>query len=237
VGGEAPVTPVLSLDSSYLKPSYKPCDNSDRANDWFRHSPNNTFKTIWDLLHAFLDLFGRGQQEVHDELVDNFMETWRRKNLPNIETISSDIEVDAPSDPIEELNEITQNMQPSQEEQCGAMNEQFVALEDQSEVIEDDFIETYVDYPDPHELELDSEKGKEVHEEIPDESMDELIIYFEEVKDLELENVEYLDDSSPHPPPEEPVFLNVEFENLMMVPVICSSSASQPEDNVDRLFN
>jgi hypothetical protein len=28
VGGEAPVTPVLSLDSSYLNPSYKPCDNS-----------------------------------------------------------------------------------------------------------------------------------------------------------------------------------------------------------------
>jgi hypothetical protein len=27
VGGEAPVTPVLSLDSSYLNPSYKPCDN------------------------------------------------------------------------------------------------------------------------------------------------------------------------------------------------------------------
>jgi hypothetical protein len=204
----------------------------DRANDWFHHSPNNTFKTIRDLLHAFLDLFGRGQQEVHDELVDNFMETWRRKNLPNIETISSDIEVDAPSDPIEELNEITQNMQPSQEEPCEAMNEQFVAIEDLLEVIEDDFTETYVDYPDPHELELDSEKDKEVHEDIPDESMDESIIYFEEVKDLELENVEYLDDSSPHPPPEEPIFLNVEFENLMMVPVICSSSASQPKDKL-----
>jgi hypothetical protein len=27
VGGEAPVTPVLSLDSSYLNLSYKPCDN------------------------------------------------------------------------------------------------------------------------------------------------------------------------------------------------------------------
>jgi hypothetical protein len=31
------------------------------------------------------------------------METWRRKNLPNIKTISSDIEVDTPSDPIEEF--------------------------------------------------------------------------------------------------------------------------------------
>jgi hypothetical protein len=27
VGGEAPVTPVLSLDSSSLNLSYKPCDN------------------------------------------------------------------------------------------------------------------------------------------------------------------------------------------------------------------
>jgi hypothetical protein len=160
------------------------------------------------------------------------METWRNKNLPNIETISSDIEVDAPSDPIKELNEITQNMQPSQEEPCEAMNEQFVAIEDQLEVIEDNFTETYIEYPDPHELELDSEKDKEVHEEIPDESMDESVIYFEEVKELELENVEYLDDSSPHPPPEEPVFLNVDFENLMMVPVICSSSVSQPKDKL-----
>jgi hypothetical protein len=49
-------------------------------------------------------------------------------------------------------------MQPSQEEQCEAMNEQFVALEDQLEVIEDKFTETYIEYLDPHELELDSEK-------------------------------------------------------------------------------
>jgi hypothetical protein len=105
------------------------------------------------------------------------------------------------------------------------MNEQIV-------VIEDNFTETYIEYPDPHELELDSEKYEEVHEEILDESMDELVIYFEEVKDLELENVEYLDDSSPHHPLEEPVFLNADFENLMRVPVICSSSVSQPKDKL-----
>jgi hypothetical protein len=204
----------------------------ERASYWFHDSPDNTFKTIRDLLHSFLNLFGRSQQEIHDELVDNFMETWRRKNLPNIKTISSDIKVDAPSDPIKEINEIVQNMQPSQEEPCEAMNEQFVAIKDQLEVIEDNFTETYIEYPDPHELELDNEKDKEVHEEIPDESMDELVIYFEEVKDLELENVEYIDDSSPHPPPEESVFLNVDFENIMMVPVICSSSISQPKDKL-----
>ena len=77
---------------------------------WFHDSPDKTFKTIQDLLHAFLNLFGRSQQEVHDELVDNFMETWRRKNLLNIKTINSDLEVDAPSDPIKEINEIIQNM-------------------------------------------------------------------------------------------------------------------------------
>jgi hypothetical protein len=31
VGGEAAVTPVLSLDSSYLNLSYKPCDNRAQA--------------------------------------------------------------------------------------------------------------------------------------------------------------------------------------------------------------
>jgi hypothetical protein len=41
------------------------------------------------------------------------METWKRKNLPNIKTISSDIEVDAPSNPIEEFKEIIQNVQLS----------------------------------------------------------------------------------------------------------------------------
>jgi hypothetical protein len=92
--------------------------------------------------------------------------------------------------------------------------------------------ETYIEYPDPLELELDSEEDEEIHWEIPDESMDEPIIHLEEIKELELENVEYLDDSSPQPPPEEPVFLNADFENLMMVPVICSSSVSQPKDKL-----
>jgi hypothetical protein len=90
----------------------------ERSMDWFHDSPDNTFKTIQDLLHAFLRLFGRSQQEVHDELVDNFMETWRKKNLSYIETISSDSKVDIPSNPIEEFNETVQNIQPSQEEPC-----------------------------------------------------------------------------------------------------------------------
>jgi len=66
--------------------------------------------------------------------------------------------------------------------------------------------------------------------------MDELIIHWEEINELESENVEYLDDSSPHPPPEESIFLKDNFENLeensMMVPVMCSSSVSQPEEKL-----
>jgi hypothetical protein len=127
-------------------------------------------------------------------------------------------------------------MQLPQEEQCETMNEQFIALEDQFETIEDDFIEAYIEYPDPLELNLDSEKDEEVHGEIPDESIDEPIIHFEKIKELEFENVEYLDDSGPHPPPEETIFLKDNFENLeensMMVPVVCSFSTSQPKDEL-----
>jgi hypothetical protein len=187
-------------------------------------------------LHAFLERFGHDRSEVYDELVDDFMETWKRKNLLAFKTINSNIEVDAPSDPIEESKEIIQNVQLSQEEQCETMNEQLTALEDQLEVIEDDFTETYIEYPDPLELKIDNEKDEEVHGEILDESMDETVIYFEEKKELELENVEYLDDSSPHPPPMEPIFLKANFENLeensLMVPMVCSFSTSQPEDEL-----
>ena len=180
------------------------CD--ERGIDWFRDSPDNTFKTIQDLLHDFLGLFGRSQQEVHDELVDIFMETWRKKNLSYIETVSSNSEVDIPSNPIEEFNETVQNIQPSQEEPCEKENELFLAIDDQLEIMEDDFTETYIEYLDPHGLELDSEKDKEVHVETSDESIDEPVIYFEEVEDLELESIEYLDDLSSHPPPDEPIF-------------------------------
>ena len=66
--------------------------------------------------------------------------------------------------------------------------------------------------------------------------MDEPIIHLEEIKELEFENVEYLDDSSPHSLPEEPIFLKANFENLeennMMVPVVCSFSTSQLEDEL-----
>jgi hypothetical protein len=73
---------------------------------WFHDLPDKRFKTIQDLLHAFLEIFGHDQKEVHNELVDDFMETWKRKNLLAIETTNSDTEVDSPPDLIEELNEV-----------------------------------------------------------------------------------------------------------------------------------
>jgi hypothetical protein len=127
-------------------------------------------------------------------------------------------------------------MQLAHARQVEAMNEQLTVMEDQLDIMEIDFTETYIEYPDPLELELDSEKDEEVHGEILDESMDESIIHWEEIKELESENVEYLDDSSPHPPPEEPIFLKDNFENLeensMMAPVICSFSTSQPNEDL-----
>jgi hypothetical protein len=66
--------------------------------------------------------------------------------------------------------------------------------------------------------------------------MDEPIIHLEEIKELEFENFEYIDDSSPHSPPDEPIFLKGNFENLeensMMVPLVCFFSTSQPEDEL-----
>jgi hypothetical protein len=120
------------------------CD--ERGIDWFRDSPDNTFKTIQDLLHDFLGLFGRSQQEVHDELVDIFVETWRKKNLSYIETISSNSEVDIPANPIEEFNETVQNIQSFQEELCETENEQSLAIEDHLEIMEDGFTDTYIEY-------------------------------------------------------------------------------------------
>jgi hypothetical protein len=126
----------------------------ERPYNWFHDSPDGRFKTIQGLLHAFLERFGHDRSEVYDELVDDFMETWKRKNLLAFKTINSDIEVDSPPDPIEEFKEIIQNVQLSQEEQCEAMNEQFVALEDQLEVMEDDLQKLILNIRTPLNLRL-----------------------------------------------------------------------------------
>jgi hypothetical protein len=64
---------------------------------------------------------------------------------------------------LKELKEIILNMQYAHTKHGEAMNEQFMAMEDQLEIMEADFTETYIEYPDPLELELHSEKDKEVH--------------------------------------------------------------------------
>ena len=86
-----------------------------------------------------------------------------------------------------------QNMNFSHAQQCKAIQ---LAMEDQLEIME-----ANIEYSNPLEIELNSKKDKEVHREIMHESMDESVIYFEEVNEFEFENVEYLYDSCPHPPP------------------------------------
>jgi hypothetical protein len=130
------------------------------AGHWFllyediRSRPYGTFcMTFWKDLGI-----------IYNELVDDFMEKWR-KNLLAIKTTISDVEIDSPPDPIEELKDIILNMQYAHTKQCEAMNEQFMAIEDQIEILEANFIDTYGEYLDPHKIELDSEKDKEVHRE------------------------------------------------------------------------
>jgi hypothetical protein len=84
-------------------------------------------------------------------------------------------------------------------------------------------------------LSLTVKKIRKFIEELPDKSMDESVIYFEEVKEFEFENVEYLDNSSPHPPPVEPISLEENLDNLeensIMVPLTCSFPTSQPKED------
>jgi hypothetical protein len=194
------------------------------ACDWFHDSKDNMFKTIWDFLHAFLEIFGDDWDKNYSELVDGFMEKWKRKNLPDIKTVNSNIRIDTPPDPIKELEEITQTMLFSHTDQLEAMETPFA---------ED---ETCIEYPDPIELELHNEKDRELHREIPYESMDDPVNNIEEVKEFEFEVVDYLDHSSPHPPPEEPISSRENFDNLdennAVVSLTCSFSTSQPKDDL-----
>jgi hypothetical protein len=127
---------------------------------WFLLHEDNEIKTIRDFLHDFLERFGDDQDEIYVELVDDFMDKWKRKNLLAIKTTNSDREVDSPPNPSEDLKEVIHNMQFSHEKQYEAMNKQFMAMEEQLEIMEGEFTETYIEYPDPLELELDNEKDK-----------------------------------------------------------------------------
>jgi hypothetical protein len=76
------------------------------ACNWFLLHEDNSIKTIQEILHDFLEIFGDDRDEIYNELIDDFMGKWKSKNLPDIEMISSDLEIDTPPDPIEELKEI-----------------------------------------------------------------------------------------------------------------------------------
>jgi hypothetical protein len=52
----------------------------DLAYDWFHDSNDNEFKTIRDLLFSFFKIFGDDRDEIYNELVDAFMDKWKRKN-------------------------------------------------------------------------------------------------------------------------------------------------------------
>jgi hypothetical protein len=126
------------------------------ACDWFHDSEDDTFNTLRDLLLAFLERFGDDRDETYNELVDAFMEKWKKKNLPDIGTINLDIKIDTPLDFIKELEEIIETTQFSHTDQLDIMDASFV---------ED---ETCIEYPNPIEFELHSEQDREVHREIPE---------------------------------------------------------------------
>ena len=98
-------------DALMLLFSWTLLEGQRSACDWLLIHKDKSIKTIRDFLHEFLEIFRDDQNEIYNELVDDFMEKWKRKNLLDINTISSDIEEYIPPDPIKELKEILLNMQ------------------------------------------------------------------------------------------------------------------------------
>jgi hypothetical protein len=207
--------------------SWTLCEGAGYACDWFLVHEDNSIKTIRDFLLDVLEIFWDDWDETYNELVNAFMEKWKKKNLPDIKTINSDKEIDTPPDPIEELKEIILNMQLAHAKQFEAMEDK---LEIMGALLAED--EACIEYLDPIELDLHSEQDREVHRENPDEP----VTHLEEIKEFEFEIVEYLNNSIPHPPPEEPISLEENFDNIddnnAMVPFTCSFSTSQPKDEL-----
>jgi hypothetical protein len=71
---------------------------------------------------------------------DDFMERWRGKNLPDMDTINSDTEEDTQPDLIKELKEIIMNMHYVHTKQLEAMRlahaKQFEAMNRQLNIME-----------------------------------------------------------------------------------------------------
>jgi hypothetical protein len=99
--------------------------------------------------------------------------------------------------------------------------------------------EACIEYSDPIEPELHSEQEKEFHLEIPEKPIDESVIDQEETKEIEFEVIENPDNSTPHPPPEEPISSEKIFDNCDDLEIISEADSltvpvpiSQPSDDL-----
>jgi hypothetical protein len=63
--------------------------------------------------------------------------------------------------------------------------------------------EVCIKYSDP--IELHNKQEREFHLEILEEPIDKLLIGHEETKNFEFEDIEYPNNSNPHPPPKESI--------------------------------
>jgi hypothetical protein len=136
------------------------------------------------------------QVKTYKELTNAFMEKWKEKEPPDIKTVNSDIKIDAP---IKELIEVIKATKFICVNQLKTMKSHLAIASN------------YIGYSDLIELELHKEHKEEFHLEILKEIEDESLVYQEE---FEFEVVEYLDNSNPHPPPEEPISSKKIFDNL-----------------------
>jgi hypothetical protein len=91
---------------------------------------------------------------------------------------------------------------------------------------------SYIRCSDLVELELHDEQERDLHMEVPGEPINESKVDREEIKKFEFEIVEYLEDSNSHPPLEEPIYSEKNFdkldENSKVVPPTFSLPTSQP---------
>jgi hypothetical protein len=133
------------------------------------------------------------QVRTYNELIDAFMEKWKEKDSPNINTVNSDVKNDASPDSNQKFKEVIQAMEFIYAKQLKAMKARLAEAE------------ACIKYSDPIEPELHSEQEREFHLEIPEEPIDESLTGHEETKDFEFEMIEYPDNSDPHPPPEESI--------------------------------
>jgi hypothetical protein len=167
--------------------------------------------------------FKDNQVETCNELIDAFMEKWKEKESTDIKTVSSDNK-DASPDSNKKFKEVMQAMEFIYAKQLKAMEASLAE------------IEACVEYSDLVEPEFPREPRKKIHLEIPEEPIDESVIDQEETKEIEFEVVEYLDNSTPHPPPNEPIFsekiFNIFNENIEADSLTVPVPTSQPSDDL-----